>query len=151
MAPLIVLVTAFGALHIAGAIGAEPFNHWIVSLRVALALMFLLTASAHWGKRRADLVAMVPPALPRPDLLVSFTGLAEIAGAIGLLVPVLAPLAASGLAAMLVAIFPANIHAARQRLTIGGRAVTSLGPRAAMQLLFLTAVLLAGFGQHLRG
>jgi uncharacterized membrane protein len=104
--------------------------------------MFLLTASAHWGKRRSDLIAMVPPAFPRPDLLVTFTGVLEIVGALGLMLPVVAPYAALGLSLMLIAVFPANVHAARKRLTIGGRQVPPLVPRTALQFLFLTATLI---------
>lgn len=47
--------------------------------------MFLLTASAHGGKRRRDLIVMVPPAFPRPDVLVTTTGVLEIVGAVGLM------------------------------------------------------------------
>jgi len=36
------------------------FADWQHALRAALGLMFLLTASAHWGKRRPYLVGMVP-------------------------------------------------------------------------------------------
>jgi len=37
-------------------------------LRAALGIMFFLTASAHWGKRRPDLIRMVlPSAFSRPD------------------------------------------------------------------------------------
>jgi hypothetical protein len=67
--------------------------------------MFLLTASAHWGKRRQDLIAMVPPAFPRPDLLVTVTGVLEIAGAVGLMLPMGAPYAALGLCFLLLAVF----------------------------------------------
>jgi uncharacterized membrane protein len=44
--------------------------------------MFLLTASAHWGKRRRDLIRMVPGVFPQPDLLVTLSGMLEIVGAI---------------------------------------------------------------------
>jgi hypothetical protein len=40
--------------------------------------------------------------------------------------------------------FPANVHAARAKLSIGGRPVTPLPQRSAMQLVFLAAVLGAG-------
>lgn len=57
--------------------------------------MFLVTASAHWGVRSPDLVRMVPLTFPDAELLVTITGVAEIAGAVGLLVPRLAPWAAA--------------------------------------------------------
>jgi uncharacterized membrane protein len=145
MAPLIALIASFLVFLALGRAGVGFFAAWIVCLRAALAVMFLLTASAHRGRRRPDLVAMVPPRFPRPDLLVTLTGIAELAGAAGLLIPSLAPLAAGGLALLLLALFPANVHAARARLTLGGRPVTPLVPRTLLQLVFLTAVLVAGF------
>jgi uncharacterized membrane protein len=102
--------------------------------------MFLLTASAHWGKRRADLIAMVPPAFPQPALLVTSTGILEIVGAITLQIPKLASFAAAGLFLMLIAIFPANVFAAKHRLSIDGRVVPALLPRTVIQLVFLAAI-----------
>jgi uncharacterized membrane protein len=146
MAPLIALSALFLTLAGLGAVGVHALAGWYTPLRFALGGMFLLTASAHWGKRRPDLVRMVPPAFPRPDALVTLTGVLELAGAIGLLVRPLAPLAAAGLALLLLALFPANVHAARAGLTIGGRPVTALGPRTLMQLVFLAATVAVAVG-----
>jgi uncharacterized membrane protein len=145
MAPLIVLVGSFVVLVTAGRLGVRPLRNWVTSLRWALALMFLLTASAHFGSRRPDLVAMVPSVFPNPELLVTLTGIAEILGAIGLVIPRVAPAAAGALALLLVALFPANVHAARAALEIGGEPVTPLVPRTLMQLGFIAALLAAGF------
>lgn len=139
MLPLIIVVTAFAVLRIAGAAGVRPLRNWRTCLRWALALMFLVTASGHWGFRRADLIAMVPPALPSPEFLVTLTGILEIAGAIGLLIPRTSRLAAACLAVMLVAMFPANVYAAQQGLTIGGRPVTELPLRTAVQIGLVVA------------
>ena len=49
--------------------------------------------------------------------------------------------AATGLALLLVALFPANVHAARAGLTLGGKPVTPIGLRAVLQIVFLTATL----------
>jgi len=133
MQPLILLVTVFLLLIV-------PLGWW-TALRVALTAMFLLTASAHWGKRREDLIRMVPAALPRPDLLVTVTGICEILGAVGLLISRVAPVAALGLTLLLIAIFPANIRAAQQAITIGGRPATPLQARAVIQIVFLTATI----------
>ena len=145
MTPFIVLTLAFLLFLGLHKLRFPLLPDWVVCLRWALAAMFLLTASAHFGSRRPDLVAMVPQALPNPELLVTISGIAEIAGAIGLLVPRVAPFAAAGLALLLVAVFPANVHAARESLSIAGEAVTPLVPRAVLQLVFLVAVLVAGF------
>jgi uncharacterized membrane protein len=112
---------------------------WWNALRIALAGMFLLTASAHWGKRRNDLIRMVPAALHRPDVLVTITGICEILGAVGLLIPAVAPVAALGLTALLVALFPANVRASKESITIGGRPATPLPARTAIQIVFLAA------------
>ncbi len=150
MVPFIVLAGSFLLFRALGALAIPLFRSWVTSLRWALAVMFLLTASAHFGARRPDLVRMVPPSFPDPELLVTLTGVAEILGAAGLLLPRIAPWAATGLALLLVAMFPANVHAARAGLTIGQAPVTPLIPRAILQVVFLAAVLAAGFGGRRR-
>jgi uncharacterized membrane protein len=129
---MLVVAIAFVVFRLTG-------RDWRVSLRYALAVMFLVTASGHWGSRRADLVAMVPPMFPNPELLVTLTGLAEIAGAIGLVWTRTARLAAICLTVFLLAVFPANVHAARQGLTIAGKPVTPLPLRTAVQLGLVAA------------
>jgi uncharacterized membrane protein len=145
MIPFIILAISTLLLKVIGVAGVELLRSWTWCLRGGLALMFLFTASAHWGKRRSDLVAMVPGLLPRPDLIVSVTGALEIAGAVGLLIPAIAPIAAAGLAILLISLFPANVRAAREGLTIGGRPATALPLRTLLQLVFIAAVLVAGF------
>jgi uncharacterized membrane protein len=148
MAPFIVLIGLFALLSLLGHFHLPVAFGWWTSLRLALAGMFLLTASAHWGKRRADLIQMVPPSFPRPDLLVTITGVLEILGAIGLMLPTVAPYAALGLSLMLLAVFPANVRAARNRLTIAGQPVPALLPRALLQVVFLAATAAVFFGKH---
>lgn len=145
MVPLIVLVISTLLLRLIGAAGVGLLSNWIWCLRGGLALMFLFTASAHWGKQRRDFIAMVPRVFPRPDLLVSATGVLEILGAAGLLVPAIAPAAAACLAMLLIALFPANIRAARERLTIRGRPATALPLRTLLQLVYIAAIFVAGF------
>ena len=147
MAPLFVLAALFMVLRVAGHLGLPSFFGWWTALRVALAGMFLLTASAHWGRRRPDLIRMVPPVFPRAGLLVTITGILELLGAVGLLWPVTARYAAAGLFLMLLAIFPANVYAARKQLTIGGQAVLGVVPRAVIQILFLCAAGLVAGGE----
>ena len=151
MLPLIVLIVVFSVLQVIGRLRVPRLASPVTSLRWALAMMFLFTASAHFGPQRADLVHMVPSMFRDPELLVTLTGIAEILGAIGLVIPRIAPVAASGLALLLVAMFPANIKAALEDLTIGGRPVWGVVPRGILQLVFLAAVLLAGFAPYLRG
>ena len=55
---------------------------------------------------------IVPPSFPSPSALVTISGVAEIAGGLGLLVPLLRRAAAWGLIALLVAVLPANLYMA---------------------------------------
>lgn len=57
-------------------------------------------------------VRIVPEALPAPLLLVYLSGVAEILGGAGLLVPKTRRFAAWGLVALYVAVFPANLNMA---------------------------------------
>ncbi|SEM89459.1 DoxX family protein [Lihuaxuella thermophila] len=144
MAPFIVLIVSWLVFRLIGIFGIQHLNDWQHSLQCAVALMFLFTATAHWGKRRPDLIKMVPPALPNPGLIVTMTGIFEIMGAIGLLIPVTLRIASIGLALLLIVMFPANIRAAREKITIGGRPATPLFLRTILQIVFLIAVILAG-------
>lgn len=56
--------------------------------------------------------SIMPPYLPWPYQLVILSGIAEIALAIGLLIPQTSQYAAWGLILLLIAVFPANIHMA---------------------------------------
>ena len=67
---------------------------------------------------------MVPRWIIDPDLVVFITGVLELAGAAGLLFRFTRPLAVAGLVVLLIAIFPANIKAARDHLTIRGLPAT---------------------------
>jgi len=144
MIPLYVLAGAFLLFRGLGLAGLVYFAGWHSSLQAAVAVMLLVAATAHWGKKRRDLIAMVPAVFPRPDLLVTATGLLEIAGAVGLLLPATSRWASIGLAILLIALFPANVRAAQESLTLGGRAVPKLPVRAALQVIFIAAVLAAG-------
>jgi uncharacterized membrane protein len=143
VAPLITLLVVTAALLIAGAAGIRFLRPWPVAVRGGLAAMFTLTGLAHFVGMREELIAMVPPELPAPGLLVTVTGVLELAGAVGLPLSRTAPWAAAGLSALLVVMFPANVHAALEGTG------TPLLPRTLMQLLFLAATV-AVVAHHLR-
>ncbi|WP_027946443.1 DoxX family protein [Amycolatopsis taiwanensis] len=138
MAPLIALVGGFAVLRLLGFAGIAVLDAWQPALRGGLALMFLLTGLAHFNKRRRGLIAMVPPRLPRPDLLVTVTGMLELAGVAGLLLPPTASLTAWCLALLMLPMFAANVSAARR-----GLPVTPLVPRTAIQIVFQAAAVAA--------
>lgn len=141
MAPLLVLTVSFAGLRGLGFAGIEALDAWQPALRGALAAMLLLTATAHFGSRRRDLIAMVPSRLPRPDLLVTLTGVLELAVAAAVLFDDTATWGGALFAGLLIAMFPANVRAAARHLTIGGRPATAVGPRAVIQALFLAAAI----------
>ncbi|MFE3447782.1 DoxX family protein [Nonomuraea sp. NPDC059194] len=144
MVPFIALIGGFVALRLLGLAGVDMLDGWQPALRGALALMFVVTGVPHFlPSWRRDFVAMIPAAFPRPALLVTITGVLELAGAAGLLLPPLAPYAAIGLALLMIAMFPANVSAARRGLTLAGKPVTPLPVRTALQVLFVAAAIAA--------
>jgi uncharacterized membrane protein len=150
MVPLIVLIVVALLARLAGRLGIVALRNWTAAVRVGLAVMLCFTAAAHFNSMRADLIRMVPPAVPNPEFMVTFTGVCEIVGAIGLLVPQTRRIAAAALVVFLVAVLPANIHAARAEVTLGGAAATPLVPRIALQLLFIGLVCWVGWRPQTR-
>ncbi|MBW5446085.1 hypothetical protein GE107_08425 [Cohnella sp. CFH 77786] len=139
MEPLIVLVVVTLAILVAGAAGINRLRPWPVALRSGVAAMFILTGSVHFVFMRDEIIRMVPPALPYPDLIVTITGVLEWAGAIGLLCRPTVAWAAGGLSLLLIAMFPANVFIALEGLATSPE--DALIPRTLMQIVFLSATL----------
>lgn len=137
MLPLVVMLVGILLARVCGAAGIEAWDDWRTATRAGLALMFVFTGISHFKRVRADLIRMVPPQLPAPGLLVTLTGLAELAGAAGLLIPSLARAAAWGLMLLLVAMFPANIYAAQSNSAIAGRPPMRIAMRLPLQALWI--------------
>jgi uncharacterized membrane protein len=78
-------------------------------LRGLAAIFFVVAGVFHFLKPEMYLQIM-PPYFPEPQLLVMVSGVAEIAGGLGLLVPPLRRAAGCGLIILLIAVFPANIY-----------------------------------------
>ena len=91
----------------------KPDSGLRIAARGALAIFFLLAGINHFLSPRIYL-GMMPPWLPAPGLANVVSGAAEIAGGLGLLVPRFRRVAGWGLIALLVAVFPANLHVALQ-------------------------------------
>jgi uncharacterized membrane protein len=137
MLVLLVLIVSLAVFRTLGFAGIPLFVTWHASARWALAIMLFFTASAHFTSMKEDLVRMTPPWVPRPRIMVYFTGLCEIAAAIGLLVPGLTRIAGISLVLLFVALLPANIHASKAGVTLRGKAATGLLLRIPMQILFI--------------
>ena len=82
--------------------------------------------------------------MPSPAVLVAFTGVAELAGAVGLLTPwpLLRELTGIALVVFLILVFPANAYASQHRDRFG-RAATAFWPRYLGQLALIALVLVA--------
>jgi uncharacterized membrane protein len=117
------------------------------ALYVVLGVMFIGMGVVHFVPAPArGMARMIPPrmrgrGLLSPESLVAFTGVCEIAGGIGLMVPQLRVAAALALVVFLIAVFPANAYASKHPDTFG-RAAIPFWPRLAGQVA-LVAVLLA--------
>lgn len=79
--------------------------------RYILAAFFVVAGANHF-LNPAMYLSMMPPWLPAPELLNQVSGAAEIAGGIGILIPLTRRAAAIGLILLLLAVFPANLHVA---------------------------------------
>jgi uncharacterized membrane protein len=137
MIVLFVLLISLLLYRAIGLLGVAALATWAGATRYALATMLLFTASAHFTKMKNDLVRMMPDWIPQPLALVYFTGVCEIAGAIGLLLPSLRQAAGLALIVFFIVVFPANVKAARTGVGLGGKRPTPLWLRVSMQVLFI--------------
>ncbi len=146
MAPLITLLLSTIAARSIGWLGVAYVNNWTAAIAVGLAAMFLLTGFSHFAPPlRRDLIAIVPPRLPAPGYLVTLTGLLELLGAVGLLVPATRAAAAVCLGVLMLAMFPANIYASR--MPDPPKSMTTRLPlRTAIQAVFLAAAVAVAIG-----
>jgi uncharacterized membrane protein len=137
MIVLFVLLSSLLLYRATGALGVAALATWAGATRYALATMLLFTASAHFTKMKRALLRMMPDWVPQPMALVYFTGVCEIAGAIGLVVPYLRQAAGIALIVFFIVVFPANVKAAKTGVAVGSKRPTPLWLRALMQLLLI--------------
>lgn len=103
---VVVVVALLAAL--AGRSGVPGLAGWPACLRPGLAVALWLAGADHLANPGRYL-PMLPGFVPDPSGTVLFTGLCEIAGGVGLLVPRLRRLAGLLLAVYFVCVFPANV------------------------------------------
>ncbi|HEY1529816.1 MAG TPA: hypothetical protein VGF80_03305 [Galbitalea sp.] len=120
---------------------------WV--FRGLTALIFLVMGVNHFRPRSArGMARIVPPSMRRegilrPINLVYFTGVCELAGGIGVLLPWTRLIAAIALVVFLIAVFPANAYASQHPEKFG-RAAIPFWPRLLAQVLLIALVLVAG-------
>jgi uncharacterized membrane protein len=103
-----------------------------------LAAFFVYAGVSHFTQP-ASFEAIVPSWLPAPLLLVYVSGVCEILGGLGALLPVTRSLAGYGLVALLIAVFPANVQMAidADRWLAQGVPTWALYVRLPLQLLLV--------------
>jgi uncharacterized membrane protein len=140
MISLFVLVISFILLRGLGGLGVKRLSSWKETGRIALVIMFLFTGTSHFTSMKYDFAAMIPDPLPDGLWVIYLTGVFEIAGAIGLLLPQTRRLAGLCLVLLLVARFSTNVNAALNEISLGGQDPTPLWLRTPMQLLYIGMV-----------
>lgn len=112
------------------------------ALRIAFVVFYAAAGIVHL--RAADaFLPIVPTWVPFPREVVLLTGICEIAGAIGLLIPKLRRLSGVMLALYAVCVFPANIRHAAEGIQVAGLPSSWWyhAPRLAMQPVLVWAAL----------
>lgn len=87
--------------------------------RISLAVLLVFTGLGHFVMTDA-MIGMLPTWVPARESIIYLTGLLEWLGAIGLLVPGYSRAAGLCLIVFLIVVFAANVHAAMNRVGIGG-------------------------------
>jgi uncharacterized membrane protein len=103
---------------------------------LALSAFFVAAGVGHFVA--ADFfVSIMPPYLPAHLELVCLSGVFEIAGGIGVLIPRFRVLAGRGLILLLLAVFPANLHMALHPELFPEMQGSALYARLPLQLVFI--------------
>lgn len=146
MAVIVIFVLGTLAARLVGWLGVDYVGSWPNAVAVGLAAMFVMTGIAHFvPAMRRDMIAIVPPRLPAAGLLVTITGVLELLGAAGLLYPPTRAAAAVCLFVLMLAMFPANVYAAR--MPNPPKSMTSrLDVRTVEEIVFLGAAVVVGLG-----
>jgi uncharacterized membrane protein len=146
MVPVMVLILGTLGARLIGSLGADYVDTWPSAIAVGLAAMFVVTGAAHFvNPLRRDLIAIVPPRVPGPEVLVNVTGALELLGAVGLLYAPTRVAAAISLGVMMLAMFPANVHASR--MADPPKSMTTALPlRTVEQVVFVGAAFVVGLG-----
>jgi uncharacterized membrane protein len=146
MAVIVTLVLGTLGARLAGWLGVDYVDSWPEAFAVGLAAMFVMTGVAHFvNPLRRDMIAIVPPRLPAPGLLVTITGVLELIGAAGLLYPPTRVAAAACLFVLMLVMFPANVYASR--MPNPPKSMTSrLDIRTVEEVAYLAAAVVVGVG-----
>ena len=116
---------------------ASAWASWPAAAAAGMGVVFLCTGPAHFLEpARSGLVAIVPSVMPRPDLIITASGLIELTLAVGLIVPRTRRPAAVASILLLLVLLPANVVAAAG-VDHPAAPSTPLIPRLLLQSVFL--------------
>jgi uncharacterized membrane protein len=108
--------------------------------------MFYFAAGVLHLTSPAGFLLIMPDWVPLPEAVVAFTGVAEILGAVGLLVPRVRKAAGLGLALYALCVWPANFNHALNDIALAGLHLSWWyhGPRLVAQPLLIWLALWVG-------
>jgi uncharacterized membrane protein len=143
MKPLIVLLSVFGVSCLATFIAGHPPDYYFCG-RLAMAVMLIFAATAHF-KFYKGMVLMLPSFVPLKKMVIYITGYIEILAAIGLLINKVRHPVAWFVILFLVVLLPANIYAAKNKVSLEradycGYGLNYLWFRVPLQLFFIAWV-----------
>lgn len=115
---------------------------WHLGALIGIAAFFVGGGIGHLAWPRF-FVAIVPGYVPMPALVVAVSGVLELAGAIGILLPRSRRRAGIGLMLLIAAVFPANVHMALNPQAYPYFAPWLLYARLPLQLVLLAWVAFA--------
>ncbi|MDQ4122855.1 MAG: DoxX family membrane protein [Acidobacteriota bacterium] len=119
MTVFFLILMLLALLSAASKIGVNPIKNLKDNARIATGLTFIFIGATHFLIPDKYL-EMMPPFVPSPLLMVYLSGFFEILGGAGLILPNTKRIAAYGLTALLLAVFPANVYVALNNVQLGG-------------------------------
>jgi uncharacterized membrane protein len=151
MEPLIILTVMFIVTLVSARIIRKA---WMYSFAgcVAMSVMLVFTGISHF-LFPDGMALMLPGFIPFRKEVIYLTGVIEIAGAAGLLIPQFRKITAWLLIIFFIAILPANIHAAIHHVNLrtasfDGSGLNYLWFRVPLQILFIAWVYYFGIKKH---
>lgn len=141
--PIFTLALTLVAFFVVAGGRFVQFGRWQRVLRVVLALPLFVSGLGHFV-RTALFASIIPLISPHREFLVILTGIFELAGGIGLQLWKTTRMAATCLAVMMIAVFPANIYVANQ--TVGGIPMPGVLVRTGLQAIYMVLLLASAWG-----
>jgi len=140
MKPLFVLLGAFVISLLATKLFAKTFDYQLAG-RIAMAVMLVFTAIGHFAFTKG-MEMMLPDFIPFKTEVIYLTGIIEIIGAVGLLIPGISAWTGWALILFFILLLPGNIKAAIDHLdyqkgTFDGKGPGYLWFRIPLQILFI--------------